>query len=166
VILDDRPSNLDHLHELKRLGSRIALDDFGTGYSSLSYLSRFPIDVVKLDRTFIRDFDNPLTVALTRGIVDLAHSLELTTIAEGIETDEQLRSLRTLGCDHGQGFGLAMPLPSGELAPLFDPLWQPRAVRAEHEPVDVAVESPVDVPVDPPGEVPDQAPTVSGGQPS
>ena len=125
VILDDRQSNLDHLHDLKRLGSRIALDDFGTGYSSLSYLSRFPIDVIKLDRTFIRDFDNPLTVALTRGIVDLAHSLELTTIAEGIETDEQLVSLRTLGCDHGQGFGLSVPLPADELDPLFDPLWHP-----------------------------------------
>ena len=125
VILDDRQSNLERLQDLKRLGSRIALDDFGTGYSSLSYLSRFPIDIVKLDQTFIHDFDNPLTVALTRGIIDLAHSLDLVTIAEGIETGEQLRALRTLGCDEGQGFGVARPMPAGELAPLLDPLWRP-----------------------------------------
>jgi diguanylate cyclase (GGDEF)-like protein len=122
AILDDRQTNLEHLHELKRLGSLVALDDFGTGYSSLSYLSRFPIDIVKLDRTFIADFDNPMTVALTRGIVDLAHSLDLTTTAEGIETEAQLRALRTLGCDHGQGFGVAVPVPAWALDPFLDPL--------------------------------------------
>ncbi len=131
VLLDDRKSNLEHLHALKRLGSSIALDDFGTGYSSLSYLSRFPIDIIKLDRTFIRDFAAPLTVALTRGVIDLAHSLHLTTIAEGIETDDQLRELQALGCDYGQGFGLGVPLPAADLARLLDPLWQRQGAPSE-----------------------------------
>jgi diguanylate cyclase (GGDEF)-like protein len=122
ALLDDQQSSLERLHELRRLGSLVALDDFGTGYSSLSYLSRFPIDIVKLDRTFIADFENQMTVALTRGIIDLAHSLGLTTTAEGIETDPQLRSLRTLGCDHGQGFGVAVPVPAWALDPFLDPL--------------------------------------------
>jgi EAL domain-containing protein (putative c-di-GMP-specific phosphodiesterase class I) len=144
AILDDRRSNLEHLYELKRLGSLVALDDFGTGYSSLSYLSRFPIDIVKLDRTFIADFDNPMTIALTRGIVDLAHSLDLTTIAEGIETDEQHRSLRTLGCDQGQGFGVAVPVPAWALDPFLDPLHRPTAPVVET--VSTAA-APVEVPV-------------------
>ena len=142
VILDDRQSNLERLQDLKRHGSRVALDDFGTGYSSLSYLSRFPIDIVKLDQTFIRDFDNPLTVALTRGIIDLAHSLDLVTIAEGVETGEQLRALRTLGCDEGQGFGIARPMPARELAPLLDPLWRPLEPTVEL-PVELPVEAPL-----------------------
>ncbi|HZP28012.1 MAG TPA: EAL domain-containing protein [Acidimicrobiia bacterium] len=130
VILDDRHSNLQHLHDLKRLGSKVALDDFGTGYSSLSYLSRFPIDIVKLDRTFIGDFDNQLTLALTRGIVDLAHSLDLLTIAEGVETEGQLRALRTLGCDQGQGYGVAPPVGVDGLDAVLDPLWRPVAPPA------------------------------------
>jgi sensor c-di-GMP phosphodiesterase-like protein len=97
----------------------VAIDDFGTGYSSLSYLRQFPIDILKIDRSFTetitKEIRNP---PLVRGLIDLAKTLHLKTIAEGIEQTMQLDSLRNQGCDFGQGFLFAKPLSSADAATL------------------------------------------------
>jgi diguanylate cyclase (GGDEF)-like protein len=99
------------LQELSSLGVRLALDDFGTGYSSLSYLSRFPIDILKIDRSFIASLGGPdEESALVQSVVQLAASMKLLTVAEGIETPAQLERVRALGCDFGQGYWLAKPM--------------------------------------------------------
>ena len=91
------------------------LDDFGTGYSSLSYLKRFPVDGVKIDKSFVKGLGEDTTdEALVRMIIDLCHTLGLEVVAEGIETSEQAASLRDMGCDLGQGYYFARPLPSEE----------------------------------------------------
>jgi EAL domain-containing protein (putative c-di-GMP-specific phosphodiesterase class I) len=89
------------------------MDDFGTGYSSLSYLSRFPVDILKMDRSFVGSGEN---VALQSAIIALGASLELDVVAEGIELEEQERSLHDLGCELGQGFLFARPMSSADLA--------------------------------------------------
>ncbi|WNV74208.1 EAL domain-containing protein [Geodermatophilus sp. DSM 44513] len=108
------------LHRLKRLGVRLAVDDFGTGFSALAYLQRFPLDVLKVDRSFVRDVTTPDSAALTAAVVALARSLRLATVAEGIETAEQAVALRALGCDTAQGFHFARPMPAPELTALLD----------------------------------------------
>jgi len=114
--MDDAPATAAVLQELKTLGVRVAIDDFGTGYSSLSYLERFPVDSLKVDRSFIESLGrDPGATVLVRAMIDLAHALGLRVIAEGVETDEQLRSVRELGCDLAQGYHFSGPLP-GEAA--------------------------------------------------
>jgi diguanylate cyclase (GGDEF)-like protein len=106
------------LRELRREGVRVAIDDFGTGYSSLSYLRDLPIDTVKIDRSFVPDdADRPASgqAALVRAIVDLARGLDLTTVAEGVETPRQAELLRDLGCDRGQGYHWARPAPVAQI---------------------------------------------------
>ena len=103
------------LAALKELGVQLAIDDFGTGYSSLNMIRRFPIDVLKIDRTFVQALEDPTTRALTASIVDLAGILDLLTVAEGIETTEQLRSVRELGCQRAQGYHLHRPMTAGEV---------------------------------------------------
>lgn len=99
------------LRELKSLGITLSLDDFGTGYSSLSYLRRFPIDTLKIDRAFIRDISSdPSDAVLVRAIIELAHSLGMRTVAEGVETSDQLQFLRTHSCNFAQGYFIARPL--------------------------------------------------------
>jgi EAL domain-containing protein (putative c-di-GMP-specific phosphodiesterase class I) len=93
---------VERLRELKALGVRVAMDDFGTGYSSLSYLSRFPIDILKMDRSFIAAGE--ADASLAAAIVGLGESLNLEVVAEGIELPEQISALRRLGCGLGQGF--------------------------------------------------------------
>ena len=106
VLLEDGEVAVERLHALKALGVRLALDDFGTGFSSLSYLSRLPVDILKLDRSFLRDG----APALTAGIVGLGAALQLAVVAEGIETEDQWYALQALGCDYGQGFFFSRPL--------------------------------------------------------
>jgi diguanylate cyclase (GGDEF)-like protein len=105
------------LAELKHLGIRIAIDDFGTGYSSLAYLHQLPVDILKIDRSFVHELNTPAhTHTLAHDIIALAHALNLTTIAEGIETPQQRNHLQTIGCTHGQGYHLGRPMPQHHLA--------------------------------------------------
>ena len=112
LMLVDTDFGIQQLHELKSLGVRLAMDDFGTGYSSLSYLSRFPVDILKMDRSFVGSGDNE---ALTSAIIALGDSLSLDVVAEGIELQEQASSLEARGCKIGQGFLFARPMASGAL---------------------------------------------------
>jgi EAL domain-containing protein (putative c-di-GMP-specific phosphodiesterase class I) len=115
-MMQDTESTIAKLTDLKKLGVRLAIDDFGTGYSSLSYLQRFPIDILKIDKSFVdkigRDKEGR---AVARAIIMMGDSLNLRTIAEGIEHPEQIRELQDLGCDAGQGFHFAKPLPQDEM---------------------------------------------------
>jgi diguanylate cyclase (GGDEF)-like protein/PAS domain S-box-containing protein len=104
-IMKEPEQAIEKLHELKLMGIKVAIDDFGTGYSSLNYLKRFPIDTLKIDRTFVSDVcKDPHDTAIVRAIITLGHALDLTVIAEGVETQEQLQYLSSLGCDVVQGF--------------------------------------------------------------
>jgi predicted signal transduction protein with EAL and GGDEF domain len=119
-ILDDGVETLDRLARLRALGIRLAIDDFGTGYSSLGYLEHLPVDILKIDRTFIVDLPtSPRRAALVRAIIAMSGALGLTTIAEGVETADQLRILRALGCDQAQGFHLSGPVDAREGATLL-----------------------------------------------
>ncbi|MGD9753643.1 MAG: EAL domain-containing protein [Acidimicrobiia bacterium] len=116
VVMRDTSASVNWLHALKQLGVRIAIDDFGTGYSSLAYLQLFPIDVMKIDRSFVLGLGtDPKATELVRAVINLSESLGMTTLAEGIETEEQLSELRRLGCQLGQGFAFAKPMSSGAL---------------------------------------------------
>ncbi|GJD93158.1 bifunctional diguanylate cyclase/phosphodiesterase [Methylobacterium iners] len=115
VLMQDGPDVVDTLHHLRDLGVRTALDDFGTGYSSLSYLRRFPFDKLKIDRSFVQDIGNPSTAAIVRAIVDLGVGLGMTITAEGIETEDQLASLRQQGCNEIQGYHYSKPLQADTL---------------------------------------------------
>lgn len=108
------------LQRIRRHGVSIALDDFGTGYSSLSYLKRFPIDTLKIDRSFIRDVtNNPDDAALTTAIIAMARSLNMQVIAEGVETAEQLVFLQRLGCTAAQGYLISRPMPIDDIGPFI-----------------------------------------------
>jgi diguanylate cyclase (GGDEF)-like protein/PAS domain S-box-containing protein len=123
VLMQDTAETMVTLHALKALGVRLAIDDFGTGYSSLSYVRQFPIDILKIDRSFVASMsDGPDETALMHSILQLSETLHLETVAEGIEDAGQLSELRTLGADLGQGFLFAKPLPPTEItAMLADP---------------------------------------------
>jgi diguanylate cyclase (GGDEF)-like protein len=115
-VMRDIKRSLDSLQGIKQLGVRLALDDFGTGYSSLAYLTQLPIDTLKIDRSFVDKLgESDQSRAVVRSITALAQALGLSTVAEGVETPEQLDSLRALGCDEVQGYFYAKPMPPGEL---------------------------------------------------
>ena len=117
VVLNDPDEALALMERLHALGVRLSIDDFGTGYSSLNYLRRFPIDRLKIDRSFILDLDNdPRGAAIVEAIVSLSRSLGFVTIAEGVETAHQLAQLRRLHCDEVQGYYYARPMPAPQLA--------------------------------------------------
>jgi EAL domain-containing protein (putative c-di-GMP-specific phosphodiesterase class I) len=111
VLVNDADATTDRLVELKALGVRLAIDDFGTGYSSLSYLRRFPVDVIKIDKSFVDGLaiSGP-SLALAKSIVRLAHNLQLKTVAEGVEEQAQRTRLASMGCDLAQGYLFAKPL--------------------------------------------------------
>ena len=112
----DTEAALKCLTSIRALGVRIAVDDFGTGYSSLSYLKKFPVDVVKIDRTFVLGLGrDPDATALVRGILSLTRTLGLSVVAEGIENDVQLEALRQLGCRLGQGYHWSPPVHPQQL---------------------------------------------------
>ncbi|WP_174874580.1 EAL domain-containing protein [Vogesella oryzae] len=115
VVLEDPEDALGLMQRLHELGVRLAIDDFGTGYSSLNYLRRFPVDRLKIDRSFVQDLEQGRGIAIVRAIVSLARSLGFVTIAEGVETEAQLDMLRRLHCDEVQGFLFAKPMPVAQL---------------------------------------------------
>jgi EAL domain-containing protein (putative c-di-GMP-specific phosphodiesterase class I) len=120
VVMEDAPSTLATLQELKDLGVNLAIDDFGTGYSSLSYLRLFPVDFLKVDRSITQGLGDPKNEAILSAVVTLAHALDERVIAEGVETEEQLACLRDIGCDFAQGYYFAEPLPSEEAGALLE----------------------------------------------
>jgi EAL domain-containing protein (putative c-di-GMP-specific phosphodiesterase class I) len=107
------------LRRLVEMGIRISIDDFGTGYSSLTYLKHFPIDAVKIDRTFVRELTTDQNdAAIAAAIINMAHTLDLRVVAEGVESEEQLQFLKLRGCDEYQGYLLSRPIPSDGIPPL------------------------------------------------
>ena len=116
VLLEHTAQNIEMLHELRRLGVRIVLDDFGTGFSSLLYLQQFPFDKIKIARSFVSEMpSNPSSSAIVCAINALARSLDILTLAEGVETTEQAQLLRLSGCGEAQGFLFGKPLEAPEL---------------------------------------------------
>jgi diguanylate cyclase (GGDEF)-like protein len=132
VLIRDDEAALAVLHQLRAIGVSIALDDFGTGYSSLSYLQRFPFDKIKIDRSFIRDVAQPGgSSTIIQAVVNIARSRDMTTTAEGVETQEQLDALRTLGCTQMQGYLFSAAVPASAIPRLLSPVrrddkWGPR----------------------------------------
>ncbi len=120
TVMHDAPATLAKLRELKELGVRLAIDDFGTGYSSLGYLKRFPVDTLKIDRSFVKGLSRESgDSAIVRAVVTVAKSLNMDVTAEGVETEGQLTELKVLGCDQGQGFLFARPVSAERVAPLL-----------------------------------------------
>jgi EAL domain-containing protein (putative c-di-GMP-specific phosphodiesterase class I) len=116
TVLEGKTAALD---DLKRMGVRISIDDFGMGYSSLSYLKRLPVDTLKVDRSFVAGLgEDAEDTAIVRMVIDLAHTLGMKIIAEGVESEEQAEQLRQMGCDLGQGYHFAEPLPPEEASDL------------------------------------------------
>ncbi len=109
-VMTNPESTVQKLRRMKDLGVAILVDDFGTGYSSMSYLQRFPIDTLKIDRSFVSDLDQHANRVIVRTIINLAHSLGLSVVAEGIETEPQYAILKDLGCEFAQGFHLSRPV--------------------------------------------------------
>ena len=109
--MEDAPATIATFEDPRDLGVKAIIDDFGTSFSSLSYLERFPVDYVKIDGSFVAGLDEEPTAApLAKGVIDLAHTLGLRVIAEGVETGRQLELLREMGCDLAQGFFFSKPL--------------------------------------------------------
>jgi EAL domain-containing protein (putative c-di-GMP-specific phosphodiesterase class I) len=120
-VLMRNPEQAAHiLNELKSIGMRLSVDDCGTGYSSLSYLRSFPLDALKIDRSFVKDLIvRADDAAIVKAIVALAQSLKLKTIAEGVEEEAQYALLRSLGCDQYQGYYFSRPVPADQIARLL-----------------------------------------------
>src|SRR5262249_37283694 len=107
----DPDSAGETLRKLKALGIKLEIDDFGTGYSSLGYLATYPVDALKIDRSFVSGMDtNAKKLEIARTIVGLAHNLGLEVVAEGVETEEQSQLLRLMGCEYGQGYYVSEPI--------------------------------------------------------
>ena len=116
VLLHGNAENVETLHKLRRMGISIVLDDFGTGYSSLSYLRMFPFDKIKIDRSFVHELSRSADcAAIVSAVAGLGRSLRIGTVAEGIETEEQLLLVRTAGVTHAQGYLFGRPCPMAEL---------------------------------------------------
>jgi EAL domain-containing protein (putative c-di-GMP-specific phosphodiesterase class I) len=118
LLIEDVESTSTILEQIRALGIRVAVDDFGTGYSSLSYLKRFPLDAIKIDRSFVRDLASDAEdQAVVRAVIATSHALRLNVVAEGIESSDQLQELTSLGCALGQGYYFSRPLaPEGFFA--------------------------------------------------
>jgi diguanylate cyclase (GGDEF)-like protein len=122
ALIEDSGLPVETFNSLKKLGLRLVLDDFGTGYSSLGYLHRFPLDGLKIDRSFVRELDAPDgggQIAIVEAILAMGRALSLRVVAEGVETEEQLERLRDLGCEYAQGFYFARPLAAQSMTRLI-----------------------------------------------
>jgi diguanylate cyclase (GGDEF)-like protein len=127
ILINDSDRAIAALAELKDLGVQLALDDFGTGFSSLSYLRRLPIDIVKIDQSFIAGITPPFTATITAAVTNLAHVLGLSVTAEGVETDEQREAVQAIGCESAQGYLYAHPMPASAIAAHLDTLASPKS---------------------------------------
>jgi EAL domain-containing protein (putative c-di-GMP-specific phosphodiesterase class I) len=120
LLLKDAELARSRLAALRALGVKVAVDDFGTGYSSLAYLDRYPVDILKIDRSFVDPLGGSAkSAALVRSIIDMATALEIDAIAEGVEDEHQLATLQSLGCRLAQGFFFAKPRPAGDIVGLL-----------------------------------------------
>ena len=120
LIMEDVKHSISSLQSIRAMGLTVAIDDFGTGFSSLSYLSKFPVDTLKIDRSFVLDMtESPQGLALVSTIINLAHALKLKVVAEGVDSDDQLRLLRVLGCDEMQGYLFSQPVPDTVFEALY-----------------------------------------------
>ena len=120
MLIRDDEAALAILHQLRAVGVRIALDDFGTGYSSLSYLQRFPFDKIKIDRCFVNDIAEPDgSSSIVQAVVNIASARNMTTTAEGVETEAQKELLRALGCTEMQGYLFSKAKPAAEVRRLL-----------------------------------------------
>jgi EAL domain-containing protein (putative c-di-GMP-specific phosphodiesterase class I)/GGDEF domain-containing protein len=120
VVMKDLAGAREVMKKLDRLGVRLAIDDFGTGHSSLAYLKQFPVQEIKVDRTFVQGIvDSPVDSAIVRAVIDLANAMGISTVAEGVETEDQLAGLRMLGCPVAQGFYFSQPLRAEEFDELL-----------------------------------------------
>jgi EAL domain-containing protein (putative c-di-GMP-specific phosphodiesterase class I) len=116
--------------ECAAMGVGFALDDFGTGYASLTYLRRLPAQLIKIDQSFVRDMlTDPEDMALMRGAIGLASAFNRQVIAEGVETADQANALMDMGCDWGQGYGIARPMPGADL-PAWADVWRAKPAPA------------------------------------
>jgi diguanylate cyclase (GGDEF)-like protein len=130
VVMDQSEAGIRTLSRLRDMGVRLVLDDFGTGYSSLAYLKHLPLDTIKIDRTFVAGLDGPTDRSIVEAVITLAHGLRISVVAEGIETEAQFEILRAMGCDVGQGYLFAHPLPAPEAARLLSPSRSRASTRA------------------------------------
>jgi len=120
ITMHDVNQAIATMHDLKQLGIHISIDDFGTGYSSLNYLRMFPIQTLKIDKSFVHDIsDDPDEAAIASSIIAMAHSLKLNVIAEGVETEEQLDFLRERNCDEMQGYLFSGPVQASDFEKLL-----------------------------------------------
>jgi EAL domain-containing protein (putative c-di-GMP-specific phosphodiesterase class I) len=121
VMMESLDLNLNALKELRAMGVRVALDDFGTGYSSLNYLKSLPINTLKIDKTFVDGLcKNSYEEIITEQIITLAHKMDLEVVAEGVELEEQWKSLEGKNCNKIQGYYFAKPLPVDKIGSLFE----------------------------------------------
>lgn len=135
VLLGDHRAALDTLLRVRELGVRVSMDDFGTGYSSLSYLRSFPFDKIKIDQSFVRgQSDDPSGMAIVRAIAGLGQSLGMATLAEGVETEEQLARVAADGCTDVQGYLISRPLPPERIGEFLQSYREtaPAAATAQH----------------------------------
>jgi EAL domain-containing protein (putative c-di-GMP-specific phosphodiesterase class I) len=136
TLMADPVRSKQMLAELRALGLRLAVDDYGTGYSSLAYLQELAVDELKLDKSFVmRMTEDAGAAAIVRTTIDLAHSLGLTMVAEGVETEAALTELARLGCDLAQGYHISKPLPAEQLTAWLQARIRPRPTQPEVTPV-------------------------------
>jgi EAL domain-containing protein (putative c-di-GMP-specific phosphodiesterase class I) len=142
--MDQSEVGVRTLNRLRDMGVRLVLDDFGTGYSSLAYLKHLPLDTIKIDRTFVAGLNSAADRSIVEAVIALAHGLRISVVAEGIETEAQFEILRAMGCDVGQGYLFARPLPAVEAGRLLSPGRSSASTRAE--PLTAPVADPVPLP--------------------